>query len=76
MNMSEVCCDEWISARMAASWLACPTSAVRRLARTGHITMRALPSCDPKFLASDVRRLARESTRPAVNREATIAATL
>jgi hypothetical protein len=76
MSMTEIFCDEWVTAKTAAKWLACPSSAVRRLARTGHITMRALPSCDPKFLASDVRRLARESTRPAVNREATIAATL
>lgn len=76
MCTTEICCDEWVTAKTAAKWLGCPLSAVRRLARAGHITMRVIPMCDPRYLASDLERLARESTRPALKREATTAATL
>ncbi len=55
---------------MAAKHLGCSPSAVSRLAQAGHITVRRLPGCDPRYLVSDLERLARESTRPAI-REAT-----
>lgn len=65
--MPETCTEEWITTNKAAEWLAVPPSAVRRLAKIGHIGVRVLPTCDPKFFASDVRRLVRESTRHAHN---------
>ena len=75
MNISAIGQDrEWIGTKTAAERLGCPVRAVIRLAKAGYLTMRAIPTCDPVYLASDVERLAGESTRYALNREATSAA--
>lgn len=54
--------QEWIGTKTAAEQLGCPVRAVIRLAKGGYLTMRALPTCDPLYLASDVERVAKEST--------------
>jgi hypothetical protein len=57
--------DVWGSAVEAASLLACDPKQVPKLASKGFITVRRLPGCDPRYLMSDVKRLASQATVPA-----------
>ena len=56
----------WGSAVEAANLLACDAKQVPKLAAKGFITVRRLPGCDPRYLMSDVDRLAKRATVPAV----------
>ncbi len=62
--------SQWVSRATAAKHLGCNPHAVSKLAQAGHVTVRRLPGCDPRYLLSDLERLAQESTRTAI-REAT-----
>ena len=58
----------WGSAVEAARVLACDPKQVPKLAAKGFITVRRLPGCDPRYLMSDVERLASQATVPATFR--------
>lgn len=66
---SEVIDDPYCSAAKAARLLGCPPKQVSILASKGFLTVRRLPGCDPRYLMSDVQRLASEYTRPATAAE-------
>jgi len=57
--------NTWGSAVEAARVLACDPKQVPKLAAKGFITVRRLPGCDPRYLISDVERLASQATVPA-----------
>ena len=57
--------EDYVSSAKAARLLGCNTKRVPNLAANGFLTVRRLPGCDPRYLLSDVRRLAIEWTVPA-----------
>lgn len=56
---------QWVSGTEAARVLACAPRQVPKLASKGFLTVRRLPGCDPRYLRSDVDRLASQATQPA-----------
>ena len=52
----------WVSSIEAAGRLGCIPKQVPRLAAKGFITVRRLPGCDPRYLLSDIERLATRAT--------------
>jgi hypothetical protein len=62
---AETTSDDFISAVKAARLLGCPIKQVPSLAAKGLLTVRRLPGCDPRYLLSNVQRLARQCTQPA-----------
>ena len=54
--------QQWISGTEAARRLGCVPRQVPKLASKGHLTVRRLPGCDPRFLLADVERLAVQAT--------------
>lgn len=57
--------QQWISGADAARLLGCAPRQVPKLASKGFLTVRRLPGCDPRYLRSDVDRLACQATQPA-----------
>jgi hypothetical protein len=57
--------NPWLSAAEAARRLGCVPKQVPNLAARGLLTVRNLPGCDPRYLLSDVDRLAAEAIVPA-----------
>ena len=57
--------SEWVSGTQAAALLGCVPKQVPKLAAKGFITVRRLPGCDPRYLLSDIERLANQATTPA-----------
>jgi hypothetical protein len=54
---------DWCTAVLAAQMLGgIPSRQIPRLAARGLITVRRVPGCPPRYLRSDVERLAVEST--------------
>jgi len=56
---------EYVSGAKAARLLGCPLKQVPNLAAKGFLTVRRLPGCDPRYLLSDVQRLASQYTQTA-----------
>jgi hypothetical protein len=57
--------EAYVSGVRAARLLGCPPKQVPNLAAKGLLTVRRLPGCDPRYLLSDVQRLASQCTQPA-----------
>ena len=57
--------ETYVSGARSARVLGCPPKQVPVLAARGFLTVRHLPGCDPRYLLSDVQRLASQYTQPA-----------
>jgi hypothetical protein len=62
---TEVLEKVWGSAVEAARILGSSPKNIARLARSGFITVRRLPGCDPRYLMADVESLAQSMTEVA-----------
>jgi len=63
--MSTTVESEWLSAREAAGILGCDQRRLPRLASMGLLTAKRVPLAWPRYLRSDVERLAQDSITPA-----------
>lgn len=65
MSEIENVSEEWIGSAEAAQILSIEARKVSELAKRGLLVRRLIPGSLPKYLRSDVERLAREATKPA-----------
>jgi hypothetical protein len=63
----------WLTAKEAAEQLDISRKLLAKLGDTRQLTRRVIPGGNPKYLRSDVERLARESTTESIGIDAPVA---